>query len=163
MVVTTSNPGEADLIHERFGDSRLRCQVYNDKVVISRSNDARYRWGKTKNNTLSLAMVHSNIKVALFAVADIPPENVSWESSPDGHTLVIEFPPKEMLREPTHRVVKRKSKHTTLAQPTFNEDPSTITLRQAVQAVNFHRKRMGGDVTLYFDKESGDLKALMEI
>lgn len=125
-------------------DERLRCSVHDHQIIITIDRSSGYRLGKyePKAKRRVLGILHNHKSLGVFGAVDA----ADWKFGAD--RLTIDLP--EELHQPLKRTKPRKK-----ASP-----PPTITLRQAVEAVNGHKDILGDDLCLSIER--GRLRALIE-
>lgn len=144
-LVVTATGDHVEAINDTFGDRRIRCSVVGREVKITLDKSSSYHWGKyeEKNDRRVLTINHTS-KLELFGSTEI--HDLDFDDGSLRFFIPEDVAPPLARKSPTK---KRK-----LPAP-------SITLRQAVEAVNYHKSELKDELCLSIDSK-GELRALIE-
>lgn len=146
-LVVTATDDSLHSIEELFEGHRIGFDVKDRTLTLRRDPESPYRLGKfePKPGRRVIGILHNIKSLGTFGSVEVA--GSKWDDT----SVALELP--EELAEPVKKTKPRKKRDTGA--------PVTISLREAVRAVNHHKAELKGDLCLSIDSR-GQLRALIE-
>lgn len=146
LVVSAYGDEDVDAIEQLFEGHRIGFSYQDHVLTLTQDSSSQYRLGKyeKKPNRRVIGILHSDKSLGTFG---------SVEVKADWGTKALSMILPDKLEEPIKKTKPRRKRD--------NGAPVTISLREAVRAVNHHKGELKGDLCLSIDQR-GCLRALIE-
>lgn len=146
-LVVTATDDSMHCMEELFEGHRIGFELKDHTVTLRRDPESPYRLGKyePKPNRRVIGILHNQKSLGTFGSVEVA--DSTWNDT----SVALTLP--EKLSEPVKKTKPRKKRDIPA--------PVTISLREAVRAVNHHKGELKGDLCLSIDSR-GQLRALIE-
>lgn len=150
--------GPTKEIHRIFDDGGVSLDLVDKsdrtfELIVD--PESRYHFGKDIKGLRRVEVFHSTEGLEAFGVVEVQAMEPEFEEG-------IAFSIPTRVHAPVLRGRRKQKKPAPPAALPLFSIGQEITLRQAVEAVNKHKEKLGDDLALRVDNQTGRLRALIE-